>query len=354
MKYTQKKKLKSCGQFCYVIIVLLLINLGFPLNGCAQQEDFEWQEIELIDSLKYGAFSTSHIPFIKYPPANLFDGDFNTCWVVGNASDEGNPGIYIVIPEGSRYLNIFSGYGKSPGLHQENSCPVKIKLSYYAAINPDGFVSEITTVYKALKFKKEQILDIDDTFTVQNIAMNYSKDDMDIFADSTFSYFKKSFSLPPGRRDMILKLEVLDNRIGKKYDDICISELYFDNRVIVPNRENEKIVELKISDTDDTLLKDTNERQNVLVIRDSTSVLQLIESSDDKQWAILIQMPREVGGRVDTFYLLVNTISGEIVNSRLEKSRGYIDGMEIYFDDDGRGSLLLRSFMDDDFIIYLN
>ena len=71
----------------------------------------------------------------------------------------------------------------------------------------------------------------------------------------------------------------------------------------------------------------------IVVIEDSEAVLQLIDVSANNKWAILISMPAEIEGRVETFYLLVDLVNKVIVNNQLEKCTGkYISGNEMYFE----------------------
>jgi hypothetical protein len=80
-------------------------------------------------------------------------------------------------------------------------------------------------------------------------------------------------------------------------------------------------------------LLDEKARTGIVGYRDTLSVLQLIEVTQDKKWAIVISMPAEIEGRVETYYLLLDLLNRELVNAQLEKYTGsYISGSMIYFE----------------------
>ncbi len=240
-------------------------------------------------------------------------------------------------------LNIFSGYGKSEELYFENARPKSIKISLYAGVNPDGYVSEFETYYKAVKFPQEQIIHLSDIFGVQSVALNFDQKKVIDFTRMISKSYDSEFKIPKVENSLILKIEILKTYPGTVCNDICISEISFNDRLIaVKPAVYYPVTKLYLNQDENTLLLDNNINTEVVVYSDTSSVLQIIEVSENKQWAIIISMPFEIQGRVESSYLLINLVTRSVVNSQLEKITGcYFYGNEMYFDKADNNRLFL-------------
>lgn len=329
MKFIQKKLMKAFRIYYRMMIFLLVFAFG---NKVSAQQKTEWVEIFLIDTLKYVQFGVSNVYNNKYPPSNLFDSKYNTCWV--SVSKKNNSALFLKLPELENIIiNIFPGYGKSEELFFQNARPKKIRLSVYAAINPDGYVSEIGALYKAVKFPQEQIVHLPDSFGIQSISLTIPHENLLEFENEIYKLFNAEFEMPPGEEGLILKMEIVDSYAGSKYDDVCISELFFNDCFISPQQQTVYSVDtVYLNETENALLLNSSLHQAEVVYRDTLSVLQIMEISENKKWAILISMPAKIEGRAETTWLLVDLLGKTIVNSQLEKTAGrYLSGNEIYF-----------------------
>jgi hypothetical protein len=261
---------------------------------------------------------------IKYGVNNLFDGNFQTAWVEGAKGQGIGEAVYLSIPYNYKIINIFNGFGKSMALYKNNSRPKRIKLTCYAGISPEGHVTEIAEGYISKKFPKEYSLDLDDKFAVQSFPFQFFGKELKDFQDKYVDDYKKTSSTPISHVKTILKIEIAEVYKGAKYEDTCISEIFFDkficdtsavkfaafNKIYVEDKDNGK---LKI---------DTPGKNGIVILQDKQSVFQIVSVSKDKKWASVIKMPAKTTGRVETEYLLLNIKTGRIVNGELEKTTG--------------------------------
>ena len=315
------------------LIVIAIISIF--IKSVSAQETLTWLDITLYDTTEYAQFSTSSIYNYKYPPSNLFDANYNTCWVVGSDRKKENPSLFLKLPDlDDIVVNIFSGYGKNKNLFYQNSMPRDIRFTVFAGINPDGYVSQYGSLYKAVEFPEEKIIHIPDKFDIQSINLDFSKKKLSDFEKKVYESYKDEFTILPGETVLILKMEILESWPGTKYDDICISEIFFNDCLISPQKlENTQIEKIYLNPLENTLLIDDNKNQEIVVYSDSLAVLQIIEVSNDQKWAILISMPAEIEGRTQTEYLLLDLVNKKVLNPQLEKiSKDYTSGSAVYFE----------------------
>jgi len=261
---------------------------------------------------------------VKYGMQNLFDGNFQTAWVEGAKGQGIGEAVFIAIPYNYKILNIFGGFGKSMALYKNNSRPKRIKLTCFAGISPEGHVTEIAEGYLSRKFPEEYFLDLEDKFAVQSFPFPFSGKELKDFQDNYVEDYKKTSSTPIAYSKTILKIEIADVYKGAKYEDTCISELFFNaficdtsavkfaayNKIYIEDKDNGKI---KI---------DTPEKKGLVILQDKQSVFQIVSVSNDKKWASIIKMPAKIAGRIETEYLLLNITTGRIVNAEIEKITG--------------------------------
>jgi hypothetical protein len=309
----------------------LVISL-FPFKNVSAQQKINWVDISLLDTMEYAQFEVNHSHNHRYPPSNLFDADFNTCWVSG--PDKNNSSIFIKLPELNRIMiSIFAGYGKSKKLYYQNGRPEKLRFSVYFAVNPDGYVSENRVLYKAIGFPPKKTIQLDDSFGIQSFPLKYSAQELSEFRKKVLHNYNSINRLPIADTCFVLQIEILETKSGTKYEDVCISEIFFNDSFVSRKKTaSNKINKVYLSKDKNVLLLD-DDNHGVAVYNAASSVLQLIEVSKDKQWAILISMPAEIQGRVETTYLLVDLTNKEIVNSLIEESVGnYVSGEIIWFE----------------------
>jgi len=250
------------------------------------------------------------------------------------------------------YVNIFSGYGKSQELFYKNARPKIIRLSVYATVHPDGgFVSEIADVYVGLKYPREQIVTLVDTFGIQTIELDFSRKELNEFSKKVYQQARSHFGQPILDSCFFVKIDILESLPGTKYDDICISELFLTGEECTLNSSTPltPIKKVYLNQAENSLLADDKQNQGMVIYHDPQSVLQLIDISTDNKWAIVISMPANVEGRTETYYQLVNITDRKIVNDEIEECTGnYLSGSELAFETNTNGQLILKYRANDD------
>lgn len=328
MKFSQKKHTNKLGH-CFNIFWALCF-LGPKILFA--QDNLVWEEIELVDTLSYTSFGIHRLDNERYPPSQLFDGNFKTCWVSKLKNESSPPSLFVKMPSKATTVNLFAGYGKSLNLFYQNSIPKTIRLSIWGAINPDGFVSEIGVLYKAAKYPKDTLVHVIDTFDIQSISLSTLTTSIERFKGQLVTAYDSSFRMPKAEFCYILQLDILEEWQGTKYDDICISELFFDDRLVDP-KTNISVDSIYINQKGNTLMANLG-NDSKIIYADLNAELQLAEFSQNKNWAIVLAMPSKAESRVETNYLLINLSNSEIVNHKLDAySSDYISGMPIYFEE---------------------
>jgi len=288
------------SKHCYKVVCLIVIAIYTATNGWAQPES-EWESF----ALNVAAYDYEDMPVDPYPESNLFDGEIKTCWVCGSYINNNPAGTYVKMPPNDKvYLNIFTGYGKSRELFYKNARPKKIRLSVYATVHPEGYVTEIADGYEGLKYPREQIITLVDSFGIQSIELDFSRKELNEFSKQVYRQARSFFGPPLLDSCLIVKIDVLESLPGTKYDDICISELFLTGEDCTLNSSTPSttIKNVYINQAENSLLADDNQNQGMVIYHDPQSVLQLIDVSADNKWAIVISMPAELGeGRVETY-----------------------------------------------------
>ena len=336
------------SKHCYKVVCLIVIAIYTATNGWAQPES-EWESF----ALNVAAYDYEDMPVDPYPESNLFDGEIKTCWVCGSYINNNPAGTYVKMPPNDKvYLNIFTGYGKSRELFYKNARPKKIRLSVYATVHPEGYVTEIADGYEGLKYPREQIITLVDSFGIQTIELDFSRKELNEFSKQVYRQARSFFGPPLLDSCLIVKIDVLESLPGTKYDDICISELFLTGEDCTLNSSTPSttIKNVYINQAENSLLADDNQNQGMVIYHDPQSVLQLIDVSADNKWAIVISMPAELGeGRVETYYQLINIPDRKTVNNEIEECRtNYLPGSELFFETYTDGQLMLKYKANDD------
>jgi hypothetical protein len=345
--FIQKIPMNKLKHYCK-LVCLIVIAFYTTSNGWAQSES-KWESFYL----NVRDYDYEDMPVDPYPESNMFDGNIKTCWVCGSYVNNNPAGTYLKMPQNDNvYLNIFAGYGKSQALFYQNARPQKIGLSVYATVHPEGYVTEIADGYEGLKYPREQIVTLVDSFGIQTIELDFSRNELNEFSKKVYRQARSYFEPPILDSCLVVKIDILESLPGTKYDDICISELFLTGEECTLNSSTPltPIKKVYINQAENSLLADDDQNQGIVIYHDSLSVLQLIDVSASNRWAIVISLPAKVGeGRVETFYQLVNIPDRKIVNNEIEECTGnYLSGNELIFETNTSGQLMLTYRANDD------
>ncbi len=334
----KKIKIENANIFIGILALSLLDHPAFLYA----QDHNEMQEIHLLDKNDlnpYAEFISSDIKDMfhlsktnKYPSINLFDGNLNTCWVAGSSGTNAYNTLYVRLPEkidpNKIIFNIFSGYGKSKARYYQNARAKKLKISIYAAYAPEGHVSE-TAVKYCIKKYSEKIIKLSDTFAVQSFLLHLDKGKMIDFYKHNKQNCKSLIKNNKHKTidtSFVLKLEILDTYKGSKYNDVCISEIFFNNRFVTayPLKYNE-VKNVYIKD-DNVLMADYARGKKVVVYKNRSAVFTMVDWEGNENFALLhYTLNDEVGpgSRAEEHYALIDLKNRSIVNSEFKKCTGY-------------------------------
>lgn len=278
-------------------------------------QDITWEEFEFIDNAGYPVCAaSSSLGNLRYDPSNIFDNDLATAWVEAKEGDGTGEWISFFVNAGTDTLKIFSGYGKSRDLYLANDRASVLKLSFYITAQPDGWVSETSTIFKAAKAGNDLIFGLKDEYGYQLIPVGEQLKKLSSITDKIHDDFTRSFpDLIPNWTSPLIRMEITSLYQGNKYDDACISEISFKGTGVRSTTEPRitTLKNLNISDDGKILqsLADDNRIKDVFSLEGH--VVQLIDYTPDFRWAVIILMTDEPGaGRIETDYKIIHVPSG--------------------------------------------
>lgn len=314
------------------ILRIVLAALLFSVNNLKAQQ---WEHINALATEGYFVCASSELPNPnqgdeplnrKYDVANLFDGDFTTSWVEGADGNGIGQFIYISIPEDCKTINIVNGYGKSKTHFSQNNRVKRLKATLHVGINPVGALSEVAYLFKLSPLDKQFFIDLTDNDSLQTIVFPFQLHEFNELKEAVKESYFEQFSDPIYQMATFLKLEIESVYKGSKYDDTCISEIFFNKSFVADYRIQRYSSVLNIytdRSNDSKILIDTPDQNGILLIDDPESVFQVIDISTSKRWATVIKMPSSMNeGRTETEYLIVNNHLGKVMNSRIEQTVG--------------------------------
>jgi len=322
------------------IFFILLINLCFSFNVYAE----EWQTLCIHGSIHLRLASSElddpgPYKFGRYGTQNLFDYDSSTCWAEGVPGNGIGESLYVGFEENIQSIFIVNGYAKTKNIFYRNNRVKKIKISILVGINKPGYVSDLYVLYDATKFKHDTIIQLEDTMAPQEIEFPFDCEELKQFKESSLQSFVKSHAkeledytkkledlgIKEGELNVqyIMLLEIVDVYKGSKYEDTCISDIWF---LYAGDKGGEsgvgkdygKITDIYVGSKENIIYIDTIKKKKIILDSVPDAVFQIIEKSDDNDWVIVITMPADVGtNRVETEYILYNTEYKEKVDKRL-------------------------------------
>ncbi|MDD2278287.1 MAG: hypothetical protein PHD06_04290 [Bacteroidales bacterium] len=297
-----------------------------------------WNSIGMMKTNGYFTTATSGLPDkdqveeewanYKYGSINLTDGDIKTAWVEGEPDDGVGQSVYISIPNNCRTINIFNGYTKSKTLFAQNNRVKRLKLRCYLAINPEGYVTEIADAFLLAPYPQDFYLDLKDMDSLQTFAFPIFPEEIDIFKSQAKKEYLENYTEPIIQMAVIIQLEIKSVYKGTKYNDTCISEVFFSDIFITDSRQYkyDKVQNVYLDENyESRVLIDTQDQKGIVILEDPESVFQIIDVSGNNQWATIIRMPVDIGyGRAETEYLILNTKLGRVMNREIENVLGIL------------------------------
>lgn len=300
------------------------------LNPFSKAQHSSWERIFLYDGIPY-YYESSELedPTLEYGDIGaysayrLFDKNMTTAWVEGV---KGNGiGEYILIGQKKTLpdkIHINNGYQKTESLYYKNSRPKTLKLSLYVAYRLPADVTELGGYFYCLPFRDSILLEgnlfvitntlqLKDELRTQVFGLPFDKEKLDSLKSIGDAGFKEEFGermaeilkYSSGNEQhepfygYILKLEIIDVYKGSRWDDTCISDLWFSTE---EKKEEgisiDKMITGVFEGEDGNIYFSTTEHEKILLaspkdIEDEDDIvggeldIVLIDVSPDKEWA---------------------------------------------------------------------
>jgi hypothetical protein len=336
--------MKHYKTFFFFIFILV-----WATNSQAQKLP-KWKEIYLLDKNDFNPYveffsediSDYHHPESgnNYPSTNLFDTYFKSCWVAGSTKTKQSNALYMRVPEAispnQLILNTFPGYGKSKLLFYQNARPKNIKLNFYIGFYPEGFSTEVASLYLLKELPIEENIQVQDSFRLQSFPLNLKEEKLKVWQEEAETQIKDfsgpaynslAENNPPKsfQASIIIKLTIVDSYSGSKYDDICLSEIFFNNRFIsaYPDKYN-PVLQVYIKN-DSLLLADYASQKNVVLLKSSSRVFTYVDWPENSNWALVHFVDESSLGentRVEEQSLLIDLKNKKVVNQAFQQCTG--------------------------------
>jgi hypothetical protein len=298
----------------------------------------------------------------KYGGHNIFDKDGSTAWVEGE--DGAGVGEHILFTTGKsipEQMVILNGYQKNQEIFAKNNRVKTIKISMFAGFMIPMDVTEIGQYFYLKQFPVEEVIELTDTYGPQKIAMPFTRVDLLEFAKFNQMDFIEDFAdkLEQLREDcpscptepvtqFFLKLEIMDVYKGSKWDDTCISDIWFttEEATIQQIPPDEKITKVW-EDPDAGIIYVNTDKQEGIVLVDRSKIeesqnleedehlsITLMEVSPDREWAQVDYLYSQDGaGRVEEYSILYSVRYLTMVEDPIV---GIIYGAFGFLEEDGK------------------
>lgn len=356
----------------HLTLTLILLSCSSPAQK--DKGDKKMEEILLLDKNDFNPYVEFYSTDIKdyfnpensgkYPSTNLFDGYLNTCWVPGNVEQESKADLYIKvpgnIPKDKLILNIFPGYGKSKALYLKNARPQKVRLTIYAAFYPEDCSTEVANLYLIKKYSDTHYIDIVDSFGVQSFPLNIDKaefadfqknslKDCQAFSGDTYDKLKPDVDTVIFTPAVIIKLAIEDVYPGNKYDDICISEISFNDRFVTHYPDRYNPIDTVYIEDENILTADYATEKSIVIVKDTSSVFIDIYHPEYSNWAVLSYVPKDEAGegsRIEEHYSLIDFKNKKVIdNTSFKRCTGSFLSSPL-IEKDGNGKTVLNIYED--------
>ncbi|WP_173075888.1 NADase-type glycan-binding domain-containing protein [Tenuifilum thalassicum] len=334
------------------IIKIQLAVFFLMLYVAANAQENGWVKVELFDNPYTPFYNKEYLSVIsnnrvnKYPVTNVFDGNFKTCWVIGDTVHKLSS-IYIMVPKeldaNNLILNIMAGYGKSSSLFLANSRPRMLNVSVLVGFTPPGYVSEVSVTSFLFEYPKQFKFNLEDVSAIQSFKLSLLKDSLDHFFQNAFNRHKEDFAdILKGKTQekltcfIVLKLGFEGFYPGTRYKDVCVSEIYLNNRFVHKSGYLARnILDVSIKNDNELIAKYSDGVEKTIIKREDLTFTN-VDISSNKQWAILYYVLNDEvgeGSRTEELHSLINLRTFEVVDDAFQKQTGLSPSF-IYFSDE--------------------
>lgn len=343
-----------------IFIAILLFMAASPAHS-------QWRKIYLRSAMGLHSVSSELDevnPFVelgKYGAHNLFDKDSSTAWVEGVKGDGIGESVYVGMGDRlNEIICIVNGYQRSRSIYFKNNRPKTLRLSLFVGFMIPGEVTEIVSVCRMRQFGNEKLITLKDTLGPQEFklpfnllkASEFEEQSMHLFLNDFGKEFEKITKSCSGCDTVpsvqyILFLEIIDVYKGTKWDDTCISDIWFKpwETKIKEIPEDETITEVYEELDERMIYVNTNKREKIILVdgkalekaadlvKGQYMDATLMDVSPDKEWAQIDYLYTAEGARVEEYAQLYSVRYLARINEKILKT---IYGMYGFIEKDGK------------------
>ena len=305
-----------------------LLLLLFLLSAFSCVDQVPWERLELLSAYGFHTCSSeldAVDPFEgmgKYGPHNLLDADLATAWVEG--ADGDGIGESVTIEAGEileEAIIIRNGYQKSQALFNANSRVKKLRLTLFAGFMIPGDVTELYAYFSVVPFGESVEVELEDKWGIQRIPMPFDIDEAAEFKQEQHDVFireaasrieeiqanSEGFESEPKFR-YFLRCEILEVYKGSKYEDTCISDIWFGKNIKTGMKSipGELAISDIIKDDDEGIVYVVTEDGQKFLLADEAALsekenlpegvflyLEIMDISPDMEWVQIDYMYRQ-------------------------------------------------------------
>ncbi|MEA1898648.1 MAG: hypothetical protein U9N53_13390 [Bacteroidota bacterium] len=291
----------------------------FTFTLFSQAQDVAWEKMFLYDAMGIWNESSEledpkaeNNEIGKYCACWLFDKDLTTAWVEGVKGD----GIeeYVLLGNEKTLpdkIHINNGYQKSESVYLKNGRPKALKLSLYVAYYLPADFTELGGNFYCLPYSDSILIELKDEMGTQVIELLFDKQEIDSLKKLGDLSFNNEFGEIIAERlnsnsdndwyeefyGFIIKLEIIDVYKGSRWDDTCISDIWFSTEEKKHKKisADERIIGI-FEGEDGNIYFSTSLQERILLasardIEDEDDIvggelsIVLMDVSPDKEWA---------------------------------------------------------------------
>lgn len=292
----QMKTLKST-----VLSILILL---FTIPAFAQK----WETFHFTTTHNniYLASSELNKPddftFGKYGAHNLFDQNPSTAWVEG---ENGNgKGAYVCLAldrKSNKHLAIYNGFQKKKSLFLQNNRVKTLILTLYIGFTNQTKETQLGFIAEAAAFPIKQTIRLADREGYQVFNFPFDSTQLEKFrkkkTEEYINHFRKELLIDKSYSTLkdffFVKFEIQEVYRGSKWDDTCISDLFFSDKPTPSTRISEPVASVEEDDNQlsVTVKTQSGKRYKLFTVAqedaDEGTVVSVLSVSPDKKWAIL-------------------------------------------------------------------
>jgi hypothetical protein len=218
----------------------------------------------------------------------------------------------------------------------------------------------VANLYIIKKYSDTRNLELTDTFSVQSFPLNIDTADLADFQENSlkdchsfkgdiYDKLKSGNGTVTFTPAVIVKIETEDVYRGSKYDDICMSELFFNDRFITNYPDRYSPVDSVYIEDDNTVKVDCASEKSVVIVKDTTAVYTGIYHPEHSNWAVLSYVSNDEtgkGSRTEELYSLIDLKNRKVIdNTIFNKCTGSFLSSPL-IEKDGNGKVVLDIYED--------